>query len=167
MPTGQPLSADRRNNDMKENNENQVKGIYLPPAWCGAICRNAMNEACIEHCAIERDCSSFEIKPALKIEDMPRFPDTKGMTKEERFTCVVVYLTKVVDHAKGVDDEYVYLTRRSHLDRPRSRTVLEDLQGKDLLSCFQEGDPAPEDREKREDPADGSPEVVGEASNAA
>jgi len=78
---------------------------YVPPAWCGAICRNAMSEMCCEHCAIKRDTSYFEPKPNLKLGDMPRFPKTKGMTKEEKFTSVTVYLAKVVDHLQGVEDD--------------------------------------------------------------
>jgi hypothetical protein len=91
---------------MKERNNNQLEAISHPPAWCGAICRNAMNEICVEHCAIERDCSGFEEKPNLKLAGMPRFPKTDGMTKEEKFTSVTVYLAKVVDHLNGIDDEH-------------------------------------------------------------
>jgi hypothetical protein len=92
---------------MKENENSQFQGVQLPPAWCGAICRNAMNEICVEHCAIQRDCSAFEPKPNLKLSDMPRFPlnDSAEMTKEEKFTSVTVYLAKVVDHLQGNEDE--------------------------------------------------------------
>jgi hypothetical protein len=86
---------------MKDREQNQFEGMQLPPAWCGALCRNAMNEICIEHCALKRDCSAFEPKPNLKLEDMPRFPETKNMTKEEKFASVTVYLSKVVDHLQG------------------------------------------------------------------
>src|SRR5688572_26588009 len=83
------------------------KEIQLPPSWCGAICRNAMNEVCIEHCAITRDCSAIDPKTNLKLGDLPRFPlEVSGnMTKEEKFTSVTVYLAKVVDHLNGVNDE--------------------------------------------------------------
>ena len=77
----------------------------MPPTWCGAICRNAMNEICVESCAIQRDCSAFEPKANLRLSDMPRFPKTEGMSKEEKFTSVTVYLAKVVDHLQGVEDE--------------------------------------------------------------
>jgi hypothetical protein len=92
---------------MKERNENQENTFRLPPAWCGAICRNSMNEICVEHCAAKRDCSAFEPKQDLKLADMPRFPlnDSAEMTKEEKFTSVTVYLAKVVDHLQGNEDE--------------------------------------------------------------
>jgi hypothetical protein len=92
---------------MKERQQNQFEGVLLPPAWCGAICRNAMNEICIEHCAVERDCSAFEPKPNLKLADMPRFPlkESADMTKEEKFTSVTVYLAKVIDHLQGTEEE--------------------------------------------------------------
>jgi len=64
-----------------------------------------MNEVCVEHCAIKRDCSAFEPVPNLKLSDMPRFPQTDEMTKEEKFTSVTIYLAKVVDHLQGVEDE--------------------------------------------------------------
>ena len=79
--------------------------LHLPPVWCSQICRNAMNEICVENCAIKRDCSGFEEKPNLKLADLPRFPKTNGMSREEKFTSVTVYLAKVVDHLTGVEDE--------------------------------------------------------------
>jgi len=66
-----------------------------------------MNEVCIEHCAITRDCSAFDPKPNLKLGDLPPFPleASANITKEEKFTSVTVYLSKVVDHLNGVNDE--------------------------------------------------------------
>jgi hypothetical protein len=98
---------DYGNRQKKEETER-----HLPPAWCGSICRNSMNEICIEHCAIARDCSAFEPKPNLKLADMPRFPKTEGMKKEEKFTSVTIYLSKVVEHLQGVDDEHMQLDYR-------------------------------------------------------
>ena len=96
---------------MKERNNIQPEQWNLPPAWCSRICRNAMNEVCVEHCAIKRDCSFFEEKQNLKLSDMPRFPiqESANMTKEEKFTSVTIYLAKVVDHLQGNDDEQHYL----------------------------------------------------------
>ncbi len=81
----------------------------LPPPWCSAICRNAMNEICIESCNPKGDCSGFEVKPNLTLDDMPPFPETKDMSKEEKFTSVTIYLSKVVDHLQGIEDEPAYL----------------------------------------------------------
>src|SRR5215216_523840 len=89
---------------MKDRENNQAQTIQLPPPWCGAICRNAMSEVCIEHCAIKRDCSGFDPKPNIKLDDMPRFPNTEAMTRDEKFTSVTIYLSKVVDHLKGIED---------------------------------------------------------------
>ena len=87
---------------LERNNEKEVVH-HLPPAWCGSICRNAMNEICVEDCAIKRDCSAFEPKPDLNLSNMPPFPlkASATMTKEERFTSVTVYLAKIVDHLQG------------------------------------------------------------------
>ena len=91
---------------MTERNNNQEKTFRLPPSWCGAICRNSMNQVCVEDCAIKKDCSAFDPKPNLKLGDMPRFPlkESASMTKEEKFTVVTVYLAKVVDHLQGSED---------------------------------------------------------------
>jgi hypothetical protein len=88
---------------MKDRENNQLQGAQLPPAWCGSICRNAMNEVCVENCAIKRDCSAFQPKPNLKLSEMPRFPleESAKMSPEERFTSVTIYLAKVVDHLQG------------------------------------------------------------------
>jgi hypothetical protein len=96
---------------MKDRENNQSHLVQLPPPWCGSICRNAMSEVCMEHCAIERDCSGFEPKPNLNLGDMPRFPlkASSNMTKDEKFTAVTVYLAKVVDHLKGIEDEPQHL----------------------------------------------------------
>lgn len=89
---------------MKENSKNQSVNFHLPPTWCSAICRNAMSEICIESCAITRDMTGFDPKPNLSLMDMSRFPITNpsNMTKEERFTIVSIYLSKIVDYLQGV-----------------------------------------------------------------
>lgn len=62
-----------------------------------------MSEICVEKCAVNRDCSGFEPKADLRLSNMPRFPETKGMTKEEKFTLVTIYLAKIVDHLQGIE----------------------------------------------------------------
>jgi hypothetical protein len=78
------------------------KGFQIP-VWCSAICRNAYNEKCVEECSVNRDCSYFEEKPNLNLSNMPSFPvsESAEMTKEEKFTSVTIYLSKVVDHLQG------------------------------------------------------------------
>src|SRR5690349_10320720 len=92
---------------MKDREQNQFEGVQLPPTWCSSLCRNAMNEICIEDCALKRDCSAFEPKPNLKLSDMPQFPlhETANMTKEERFASVTIYLAKIVDHLNGTEPD--------------------------------------------------------------
>ena len=99
---------------MTERNGNQENLIGRPPAWCSAICRNAMNEVCVENCAIKRDCSGFEEKPNLKLTDIPPYPvkESARMTKDEKFTSVTFYLAKVVDHLQGNEDVIQLPARR-------------------------------------------------------
>lgn len=98
---------------MTERNGNQEKTFGLPPSWCSSLCRNAMNEICVENCAIKRDCSAFELKPNLDLSDMPRFPleASAKMTKEEKFTSVTIYLAKVVDHLQGNESGVVHIDK--------------------------------------------------------
>src|SRR5215212_8357521 len=117
---------------MKDREQNQFEGVLLPPAWCSAICRNAMNEICIEHCAVGRDCSAFEPKPNLKLADMPQFPlkESADMTKEEKFTSVTVYLAKVIDHLQGSEEETpVTLPRASRANISTEIAGISSLQG--------------------------------------
>jgi len=116
---------------MKDREQNQFKGVRLPPTWCSGICRNAMNEICVEDCAVKRDCSAFEPKPNLELEDMPRFPlnESGNMTKEEKFTSVTIYLAKVVDHLKGTEDEQYnsHFSRGFPAPRVDDRKIIADL----------------------------------------
>ena len=77
----------------------------LPPLWCGNICRNSMNEMCVEHCAIKRDCSYFEPPRDLKLYQLPPFPKTTEMTRAEKFTVVALYLERIVSHLQTSEDE--------------------------------------------------------------
>jgi len=101
--------TERKPFQFKKIKEKEYEPVHLPPAWCGAICRNAMNEVCVENCAVKRDCSGFDPKPNLNLSDMPRFPKTEGMTREEKFTSVTIYLSKVVDHLQGNENEQHHL----------------------------------------------------------
>jgi len=132
----------------------------LPPIWCSQICRNAMNEACLEGCAVKRDCSEFQVRKDLKLEDMPRFPNTASMTKEERFTSVTVYLAKIVDHLQGVPDEYLYPIARPHSHRAAGGRVSPVVQIQDLLPDLTQAISSSEAGEKREGQGVGPSEVA-------
>ncbi len=105
--------------DMKEN------GQILPPVWCGGICRNSMNDMCLESCAIKRDCSRFEPAKGLKLIDLPRFPNSADLTREEKFTVVALYLEKIVDHLQGTEDDRIEFpvhraSRSINIDRKKA-----------------------------------------------
>lgn len=141
---------------MKENNKNQTPNFTLPPLWCSAVCRNAMSEICIESCAITKDMSGFDPRPNISLLDMPRFPikDAGKMTKEERFTIVAIYLSKIVDYLQGVENEYKDLNSGRHnLDSRRSRTLFKDFKVEDILSGVHESHPSPETGTQCEDQA--------------
>jgi len=118
---------------MKENEESQIQGFKLPPAWCSSLCRNAMNQKCIEDCAAKRDCSGFELMSDINLMDLPRFPinEIGKMTREEKLTVIAVYIAKTTDHLQGVSDEPVI--RRPHHDHSRSVQVSQDQQSEAIL----------------------------------
>ncbi len=151
---------------MKENNRNQAQEFRLPPAWCASLCRNAMNEKCIEDCAIQRDCSGFELKPGINLIDMPRFPigEIGSMTKEEKFTSVAVYIAKTVDHLHGVQDEPICSPlRRPDHDSSTGCQIPSNLKGEDLLPDLAAGVASLEIGEERPSKTVGPSEVVGNA----
>ena len=118
------------------------------PVWCSAICRNAFNEKCVEECSINRDCSYFEEKANLKLSDMPRFPlkESAGMTKEERFAAVTIYLSKVVDHLQGNDDEpRIFPPVRANIYDSRNNVLTNTVKIQALLTSEQKATPEKED----------------------
>jgi len=144
--------------------ETEKNKFALPPVWCGSICRNAMSEVCIEHCAVKRDCSGFALKPGMNLIDLPRFPidSISQMTKEEKFTSVAVYIAKTVDHLKGVEDEPSYPPlRRPNPDSYPSGQVPANLQVEDILPNLAAGAASLEVGEKRPSETIGSDEVAG------
>jgi hypothetical protein len=94
-----------------------------------------MNQLCVEDCASRRDCSKFEPRKDLELEDMPRFPlkEMSWMTREERLAAVTIYLAKVVDHLQGNEYEYTTAIRRPHSNGPTSGRIPPALQEQDLL----------------------------------
>ncbi len=122
-----------------------------------------MNELCIEHCAITRDCSAFDPKPNLKLGDLPRFPleTSANMTREEKFTSVTVYLSKVVDHLQGNEsNEYIHPLRRPVLHRSGGSSLPQNVKVEDLLSGIQEKNSPPEDGKEHSDSGIRSSEVA-------
>lgn len=141
---------ERGSNNRHQKEEGTVH--HLQPAWCGSICRNSMKEICVEHCAIERHCSAFDPKPNLKLQDMPRFPKTESRTKEENFTSVTIYLSKVVDHLQGVEYVETYIQfPRPHPYHAGSSRLSENLKGEDLLPNLTPADAAHQDTTERKD----------------
>jgi hypothetical protein len=133
--------------------ETEKNKFALPPVWCGSICRNAMSEVCIEHCAVKRDCSGFALKPGMNLIVSARYPieDISKMTKEERFTSLAAYVAMTVDHLKGVHDEPEYrpIPRRNP-NRSNGSSVPETLQSQGVLSDPAKPDTLHQDRKECE-----------------
>jgi hypothetical protein len=108
-----------------------------------------MNQVCVESCAIKRDTSAFEPTRGLKLADMPKYPDSKGMTREERFTSVVIYLSKITDHLQGADNEYIPF-RRPYPNRTPSSRLSPVVQVQTILHDLTEAIPALQDQQECE-----------------
>ena len=136
--------------------------ITLPPIWCSTICSNSMSDVCVEHCALKRDTSGFQVKPDLKLEDMPRFPQTEGMTREEKFTSVSIYLAKVVDCLQGVQNEHgSVIIRRPHTNSETSSRVSPTVQIQGVLHDLSEAITPLQGGEERQSENVRPHEVVG------
>ena len=111
----------------------------LPPPWCSSICKNSMNDFCVEGCAIRRDTSHFEPADGVTLNDLPKFPllEAKHMKPAEKFTAVAVYLSKLVEHAKGEDYE-LPAPIRPHPYHSRTSRVSEDQQKQVVLHGAEE-----------------------------
>jgi len=149
---------------MKDREKNQAERMQLPPTWCGSICRNAMSEVCIEHCAVKRDCTGFALKPGMNLIVSPRFPieHISDMTKEEKFTLVAVYVAMTVDHLKGVQDEpELTPIRRPNHDNSTSSQVSPNLKVEDLLPDLGAGVSSLQDGQERPSETFRPDEVAG------
>lgn len=111
-----------------------------------------MSEICVEKCAVKRDCSGFEIRLNLKLVDMPRFPETGGMTREEKFTSVVVYLSKVVEEMQGETNGYLppIPARRPNSHTTTGVRISSAVPIQGLLHVAAEAIAPPEDRKEPE-----------------
>ena len=125
--------------------------LYMPPPWCSGICQNAMQDVCVEICAPTRDCSHFEPKRGLTLEEMPRFPINgwQEMTRLEKTTAFAIYLSKVVDYLQGVENE------RANIYYTRSRKVPETVKVESILPGTKTENTICKNRKERENKGDG------------
>jgi hypothetical protein len=131
--------------------------VSLPPAWCAELCRQAINEVCIESCSIRRDCSGFEMKKGLRLEEMSHYPLGEfigEMTPKERTIAIGVYVFAIVENLKEGKNGRVYL-----YDSGNSQ-VFENQQKQNLFVGKNGQNPLCPDREEREDPGKRPAEVV-------
>jgi hypothetical protein len=136
--------------------------VKLPPYSTCRLCRNSMNQACMEICAPKKDYSWFDLKPGINLEDLPRFPlkeFNEEMSSSVRQKVVAVYIAKIVDNLQGVRDE------RTNLYDPRSRRISKTLQKQGLPFSSERFDPPHQDRSKREDSGERADGVVGQESD--
>jgi len=124
--------------------ERNTSHLTLPPFSTCSLCRNRLNDLCVEDCAPNIDYRWFEIRKGVNLEEMPHFPldeFIKHMPPKVRQIVAAVYLSKIVDQLQG---RYEY--ERPHFNHTRVVGVPKNLQVQDLLSGVREEDPVPEDK---------------------
>jgi len=106
-----------------------------------------MKDVCVEGCAVYRDCSWLELKPWYRLENYSRFPidECDEMSKEEKYRSVVVYLTAVIDHLTGAENE------REDLYNPRGGIIFEALKEQSLSTSSERENTIYPNRTQRED----------------
>jgi hypothetical protein len=89
----------------------------------------------------------------MTLDELPRFPKTEGMTREGKFTSVASYLSKVVDHLQGVEDEHrTFVIRRPHTYRASNLPISPNFQVETVLHGISEAIAPPEVGEEHSNP---------------
>jgi hypothetical protein len=78
-----------------------MKELELPDPICGAICRNSMNDRCIEKCAPEGGMKQFELREDITLPEMPAYEIRDDLLWEARFRLYEAYLKKTIDFIQG------------------------------------------------------------------
>jgi hypothetical protein len=78
--------------------------LAMPPFSSCALCRQRMNEVCLEKCAPSKDYSEFELREGINLDLAPRFPMkefVEQMPPKVRQIVVAAYISLMVDHLQG------------------------------------------------------------------
>lgn len=108
---------------MKENE------LFLPRYSTCRVCRNNLNQVCIEVCVPEDRYTHFEPKSGLTLGDLPPFPRKEfqnGMPSKVRQAVVGLYMEKMVDKLQGRENE------RPDFYNSTGRRVPTDVQKQDI-----------------------------------
>jgi hypothetical protein len=152
---------------MYQKSKPKIKSFAAPPNWCWPICKKAFHDACVEGCAITKDCSQFEPNEVFELIDLPSFPLKEWqheMTSKERQAAAGVYIAKIVDCLQGRQPDVWNHRTRPYTNRPRNSRISEAIQEQSIQPGAKEPDSSHQDREEREDQAFGPSQVVGEES---
>ena len=155
--------TERKPFQFKKIKEKEYEPLNRPPAWCSAICRNVLNDVCVENCAVYKNCSHFELKKGITILDFPRvsIEDFKRMTRHEKATYLFVSMSAITDHLKGVTNEPNYPPIvRPNTHNQRGSQIPKAVTVKDLLPLLAEEVSSLSDREEPESETLPADEVV-------
>lgn len=116
------------------------------------MCRNRMNEVCLENCAPEKKYGSFEPDMTRPLEKMPtltfnEYIELPGVMKGK---WLFIQQTKLIEFMKGEDNGRIF-TPRPYPHRAGSRGVPSNFEEQNLLPCGEEEDTPHPDPKKCKD----------------
>ena len=126
---------------MRSQKENHP--VYeMPPSRICGVCRNRMNEVCVEECALCKDYKHFDPDFSRPFESIPKitieeYRELNGRAKGE---WMFYRLEKLIAFMGGEDG------RDTHY--PASRRLPKDFKEQGLLVGADEPDTVPADREE-------------------
>ena len=128
-----------------ERKERQFIPLDMPPSRACSICKNRMNDICLDDCAPNESYRYFEpnmkmdadLFPKLSIEE---YRELNGKMKGE---WLFVQQTKLMEVQNGTNGRY--------FNSARSRRVSKALQEQNLPDGATEQNPLRQDREERKD----------------
>lgn len=111
-----------------------MKEICLPPSRACGICRNRMNEVCLENCAPEKKYGSFEPDMTRPLDKLPTltFKEYLELPGAMKGRWLFIQQTKLIEFMKGEDNGRIP-PPRPYSNHTRSRGVSSNLQEQDLL----------------------------------
>ena len=116
----------------------QMERIVFPKYPTCHLCRNLMNQVCIEECVAADDYRWFDFKPTPFV-DLPALPkDIHKWPGKIKGIVYAVYLSKMVDFLQGKEEVYERPTYSQ-----RSLNLLAALKVASLSDAEEKADPAP------------------------
>lgn len=123
---------------------NQEREINMPPSRACGICRNRMNEVCLEECAPDGDYEHFDPNMNRPTETFPNLSleEYRHLTGKMKGEWLFIQQTKILEAINGEPRHTYY---------PRSRRIPKNFRRQDVPAGSERENSLREDREERQD----------------